>query len=474
MIDGSFKKNEKDVVKIVEELLRTKPDAEVNEEFIEKLHLALAKRMEYLKAEREIRRSTVGSFSLFGKLAYSMAGATLMLAVVAIGVLALNQDKDPSGNIAVDMTPRIEKLKDGAFGNLAFDQSKATSGLGRGGGGGGSAAGKIGGSDMPNPMITNYRFVYKGGDIPTESKVTVYKRTKDIPLGDKIAESLSSLNFGLINFGKFSNIRMASLGVTEDRDFGYDVYLDFREGAISVYAGTKWPDPNAGCLDQACYEKNRLKESDVSKDEELIAMANKFLEDYEIDRSSYGEPAVVKDYGWYKGYGLSETAIYIIPETIPVVYPLKIEGQTVYDDASIPSGMAIDVNIRQKKVFAARNIYTQKYESSNYEAEQDKNKIISVAENGGMYGNYKSPEAAQTIDIELGMPEIKLIATWNYNQEKRITESLFIPSYVFPVLKVEGDQYYYRKNVIVPMPKETLEKIIQSTGGDPAVLMKGQ
>ena len=473
MIDGSFKKNEKVVVKVIEELLQSRPDAEVNQEFIEKLHLELAKRMEYLKAEAESRASSVGNFSFFGKLAYSLAGATLMLVFVAIGAAyVMNNDKNPSSGIAIDFAPKVEKVRDGAFGSLALDQSKAISALGRGGGGGGgSPAGKIGAPDMPNPMITNYRFVYKGGDIPVQDKALVYKRVKDLPLGEKIAEAVSSLSFGSIDLGKFSNTRMVSLGITEDRDFGYDVYLDFREGAISVYAGTKWPDPNAGCSDEACFEKNRLKESDVPKDDELIAIANKFLEDYKIDRSAYGEPSVVRDYEWYKGSGLIETAIYI-PETIPVTYPLKIDGQTVYDDAAVPAGMTIDISIRQKKVFGIRSINTQKYESSNYEAEQDKSKIVSIAENGGMYGNFKSPEANQTIDIELGTPEIKLISTWNYNPEKRTTDSLFVPSYVFPVIKVQDGSSYYRKNIVVPMPKEMIERINQSASINSGALLK--
>lgn len=480
MIDGSFKKNEKEVVRIVEELLQSKPDAEVNEAFIEKLHSELVKRAEFLKDERKSRLMKIGGFSLAGKFAYSMAGAVLTLMIVVAGTAYyFNQTKNPIDRLATNVAPGIEKLKDGAFGRLAFNQSKATSGLGVGGGGGPAGAGgsspsaeQSGKLSMPNPEMVNYRFVYKGGDIPIQDKATVYKRVKNLSTGDKIIESLASLNLGLVDINKFTNTHMSGLSFTEDREFGYDFNIDFREGAVSIYAGLGWPDPNAGCRDEACYQRNQLKESDMPKDEELIAIANKFLDEYQIDRNAYGEGQVMRDYGWYKP--LAASSSFYVPETLPVIYPLKINGQAVYDDAAIPTGMAADISIRYKKVMGVRNIHAQKYESSNYAAEQDKNTILSVAEKGGVYGNYQTPEASKTVDVELGTPEIELIATWNYDPEKRLTESLFVPSYVFPVVKVPEGQYYYRKTIIVPMPKEMVDKIIQSSENMPGPLYKAQ
>jgi hypothetical protein len=403
-----------------------------------------------------------GNGGVFGKLAYSLAGAILMLGIVAVGTFYYsNQGKGPSGKIAIDLKPKIEALRDSAFGSLAYDPSKAA--VGKGGTGAGPAsADQSTKPAIPNPDIINYRFVYKGGDIPVKDKVTVYRRTKDLPFADKLAEVLGSLNLGLIDLGRFTNTRMTNLSVSEDRENGYDVNIDFREGAVSLFAGARWTDPFSGCSEQTCYDSKRLKESDMIQDTEVIAIANKFLNDYNIDKSGYGEPAVMKDFGLYKDLAVQDSAAYV-PETISVVYPLKVDGQTVYDDTATATGMIVEVNVRQKKVFSARNIYMQKYESSNYAAEQDKSKIISIVENGGMYGNYQAPEARQTVDIELGTPEIQLIATWNYDPEKRTTESLFVPSYVFPVAKVSNGQYYYRKNIVVPMPKEMIDKVMRDS-----------
>lgn len=476
MIDGSLKKHEKEVVYIVEELLRSKPNVEVNEEFIERLHLALVSRMEHLKEGKKSYAGSSGINNFFSRLVYSFAGAMAMLLVMVIGAsYYLNQVKTPGDIIAVNTVPGIEKLKDGAFGSLVFDQSKTAFGLGGAvagvGGGGSSAIGdpKIG-AGMPGSDVSNYRFVYKGGDIPLQDKATVYKRVKDLPTGDKIMRTLASLNLGLIDINKFTNMRMSGLSFTEDRNFGYDVNIDFREGVASIWAGTGWPDPNAACRDQACYEKNQLKASDMPKDEEVIAIANQFLDDYRINRTAYAAPSVVKDNNVYYKNSAPQDSMLYIPETVSIVYPIKIDNEIVYDDIASPTGMAVDVSIRQKKVFGVRNIYGQKYQSSEYEAEQDRNKIISVVENGGTFGNYRSPEAAQTIDIELGTPEIKLIASWNYDAEKRITESLFIPSYVFPVIKVPDGKYYYRKNIVVPMPKEMIDKLLQSPLPVPGLL----
>ncbi len=466
-IDGSLKKYEKEVVRIVEELLRSKPDIKVNEEFIEKLHRALVSRMEYLKEEEKGYAGSSGNNNFFSRLAYSFVGAMAMFLAVVFGVsYYLNQIKNPGDIIAVDTIPGIEKLKDGAFGSLAFDQSKTAFGLGGassgiGGGGSSGTGGQKIGAGMPGPDIVNYHFVYKGGDLPLQDKVTVYRRVRSLPAGDKIIRTLASLNLGLVDINKFTSTYMSSLSITEDRSFGYDVNIDFREGAASIWAGTNWPDPNSNCRDQACYEAHQLKASDMPKDEEVIAIADQFLDDYRIDRSAYAEPSIMKDFGLYKNLAAQDSTLYI-PETISIVYPIKIDNQIVYDDIASLTGMTVEVSIRQKKVFGVRSIYGQKYESSDYEAEQDKNKIISVAENGGMFGNYKSPEAIQTIDIELGTPEIKLIASWSYDPEKRITKSLFIPSYVFPVTGVQNGKYYYRKNVVVPVPKEMIDNLVQS------------
>lgn len=464
MIDGSFKKNEKEVVKIVEELLRAKPDAEVNDQFIEKLHLELVKRMGQLKTEREFRNVSANNGGIFGKLTYSLAGAVLMLGIVAVGTFYYsNKDKGPSGRIAVDLKPRIEALKDSAFGSLVYDPSNPATGKGGTGGGGGPvSADQSTKPAMPIIDMVNYRFVYKGGDIPIQDKVTVYKRVKDLPFADKLAETLGSLNLGLIDLSKFTNTRMTNLSVSEDRGFGYDINMDFREGAVTLFAGQRWQDPYSGCIDQACYDGRKLKESDKLGDGEAIAIADKFLNNYRIDKSVYGEPVVMKDLGLYKDLATQNSAAYV-SETVSVVYPLKVDGKMVYDDMASATGMIVEISVRQKKVFSARNIYMQKYESSSYAAEQDKAKIISVVENGGVYGNYQAPEIKQTRDIELGTPEIQLIATWNYDPKKEMPESLFVPSYVFPVIKVSDGAYYYRKNIVVPIPQEMVEKIIRDT-----------
>lgn len=485
MIDANFKKQEKELMQIIQEMLDTRPDVKVDEEFVNRLRLSLARRALYMKEEKTEKSGSAFSFVRF---AYSIAGVALLL-VIAASFGYYFAHKITPVEVAVNTEKGIERVRDNAFGLLSFGQTKGgTSGaeanaLGKGGGFGGAPAAldKNGSAIFPAPDMVNYRYIYKGGDFTTMEKAAVYRRLNDFSSGTA-ADTLRSLDVSVIDLEKFQNMSINNLSFTENRSFGYEVRLDFMEGVVYLNRGTGWPDPYAGCSDQECFSSRQLKASDLPKNEELKAIANNFLNNYGIDKSAYGEPKVIKDYGWFpavsKGVGgTTGNAENIMPgtayvsEVSSVVYPLKINRQIVYDDA-FSAGMVVEVNNRDQKVNAVRNIYSQKYESSDYEAEQDTAKIISLAEKGGTNGNYESPEAARTVDVELGTPTVELIATWNYDPEKRASESMFVPSYVFPVIKAAEDQNFWRKNVIVPVPKELLEKFGQSSSTTPGLFQK--
>jgi len=426
---------------------------------------------------------------------YLLPIGVIILALIVISAAYLIK-KDPdnilSNNILPSLNQSVGKLKissvgDNAFGSLKAESSAANNATltdGRslnssipisisqssaplaaeskmiGGGGGGMAIG------MPNPFSVKYNFVYTGGDFEiSDSRQSVLKRVKDDSLAKNFAKTISSLNFGLLNAGKFKNQELANFNINEDREFGYSVYFNLTENMISINTNwNKWPRPETRCeglVDEEnarCYESYQLTEGDLPPDEKVIAIADDFIKEYNIDMSNYGPGEIQKQ--WQLNYGLAQSPERVyVPESIVIIYPLIINGQTVYDESGNKTGLTIEVNIRYNLVSAANNIMAQNYQSSDYEAEIDSNRIIKVAQTGGYNRIYNNTEAEKTVDIELGVPSLELVKIWKYDQTTGQGYELLTPFYVFPIVKMPEDAYLWQKIIIVPATKEMLDEI---------------
>jgi hypothetical protein len=145
---------------------------------------------------------------------------------------------------------------------------------------------------------------------------------------------------------------------------------------------------------------------------------------------------------------------YYIPDTVSVVYPLKVQDKAVYDDGGNKAGLHVNVNIRLMRVAGIWDFNAQKYQSSAYAAETDVKKILGFAERGGVYGYYDA-STAKIVDVELGTPEIAYLKYWNYRNGT--SDELLVPSLVFPIVKMPDDPNFYRKSVIIPLAKELLD-----------------
>jgi hypothetical protein len=150
-------------------------------------------------------------------------------------------------------------------------------------------------------------------------------------------------------------------------------------------------------------------------------------------------------------------ADYWLPDMLNVVYPLMIENQAVYDEGGNPSGLNVGINVRNKQVVSVWDLSVQNYQSSQYDAETDLNRIMKVAEQGGVYGYVDITQGGRVVEIELAEPTIQYVKMWNYKNNQ--SEELLIPSLVFPIKEQPaGDQYFYRKSVVVPLVKEILDR----------------
>lgn len=476
-IDESLRKREPELIKIIKELLESKPDAKLDEQFIRTLRVEILERAEKLKQNAKRSTSFFADFFSAHKMAYAMGGAviTLLLVIPIInhfdkpGLLAIKEKNRQDQ--AMDTSDRIAKLGNNAFGVLSggdLVQEESAEEKGAGGGGSMATASLMEGTAVNNRTgliasdIVNYNYVYRGEVLSaTSEQMAVYKKIKSKDIGKDLFTNLSKFDFELVDLNEFKNTSVANINLVEDREFGYSIQLDLFNSSLSINANwEKWPRPEAECRDQACYNKYRLKIGDVPADDKIIAIADKFLSTYNINMSDYG-PGEVNDY-WRQNYEIvaDKTTAYI-PDTIQIIYPLIINNKKLYNKGGSVSGITVSVNIRHNKVNSLYNFMSLNFTSSNYEAETNADNIIALAEKGGLRRIYVHSDSTKTIDIELGTPTIELIRYYRYDQGGG-TE-LYVPAYIFPVLNIPSEQRYYQKNIVVPAIKEMLEERINDS-----------
>jgi hypothetical protein len=316
-----------------------------------------------------------------------------------------------------------------------------------------SPEGKIG--IMPPYYETRYEYVYAGEEFTIEEdRMEVYRRIKSMPNQSALNSLISGLDLSLLNLGAFQNLEMQSLSFLEDREYGLAVSISPNEGAVSIYENwQKWPNAYNDCRDENCYEANRLRIEQVPSDEEVIRLANDFVNQYGIDLSAYGDGEV--DNRWRENYERTEDKrMFYVPEYLSVVYPLLINDGKVHDSSGELDGLRINVNIRHLRASGAWNIVANNYEASEYEVVKDTEKLIDLAEKGGQ--NIYYGETSEVVKIEIGTPEVVYIKHYQYKDNQ--SDELLIPALRFPIIDKPIDSYIWQNNIVVPLVKEIFDE----------------
>jgi len=494
-IDPFLEKYEEKVKNAVKELLKSKPDVEIDDKFVMELRERISDKIEELRYQPQKKR--VFSWQVFftQKFAYGFGGILALFLCAGLFFYLSNSNRNTV--IQVGQNTGHNELKTIALGNNAFGllqinntqgaQESAANGssassdtgtvtktaTGLGGGGGMTAAGSAP-SAMPVcvspdcPYYYSFKYVYIGDPITLDqNQVEVLRRRSKIDYSGSVSGLLQSFGFGLADISGFDGARLQSVNLVQDRDFGYSIYINFDEGTISIDAyWPKWPhQQTTNCKGEVCtttYEDwSNVSSADVPPDEELIKTANSFAASHGIDLSYYGHPEVIKD--WISPVPLpaaeGETiAQPYISDTISLRYPLVINGKNVYDQSGSKFGLTIVVNIRYNKVSGVYNLYLQDYESSMYEAETDFSKILNIAEKGGIY-NYLYSDGTDNIkEVEIGTPEQAYAINWQYDESSQSSKMLLIPALVFPITKSVEGYYSYISKIVIPLAKEMLEQ----------------
>jgi hypothetical protein len=481
-IDPELRNKKKELINIINKLIKLRPDIKIDDDFAFKL------RKELLESENNRFNSIPEIINNFMKIKFIYgAGAFAIIVLAIVGIVGMDKIRNIASNPGeISFIPKEQK----AFGSLASiggnegaealgsrSLTAEVDGLGSGSeqsedmvvGFGGSGLG-AGSSDsanskmiMPPYEYKNYTYKYEGEEINIEDNfLAVYKKVKSINTKD-FSGIINNFDLGLFDSSKFQNLKIDNINLNEDREFGYGIYFNFKEGIVSINENwEKWPRPENECglikdleENQRCYNSLRLKISDVPADNEIISIADSFIEHYKIDISNYGEATI--DNNWKRSYESTpnkENAY--VPEIIQVIYPLIINNKTVYDQSGNPSGLNVSVNIRHRKVSGVYSISSIKLESSDYEIENNTEKILEFAENGGIYNYHYAYNDSSTEELKLDTPKAVLLKHYLY--ENNESHELYVPALVFPIKNLPENSYFYRNSIVVPLEKEMFEE----------------
>lgn len=466
-------------------MIKNKPETKFDKAFEEELKMKLLARAEELEKEAKNRPSLWRNLNFWRGFSLAAVAAMFLLLVampaIKNGQLVLPNFKGASP-AAIFGTMNVEEAGERAFGDLGggsptltdANLEKMTSSyynpspqnvssgssaitrdaVGLGGGGGTSAVApdiKM----MPPQYATKYNYVYAGEDfsLPETAEVEVLKRLKGYG-SENLNSILGNVGLGLLDTSKLSNIKVQYLSLAEDRDGGYMIDLNPYEGIVSMYE-------NWNRLVQVDYSAQpRLSQSDVPSDERLIAAANEFLVRYGIDLKNYGVPKVSQS--WKLGYAGARAEDVWIPDVMTVQYPLVFGGKEAWEQGGYDrTGFMANINIRTMKVVGLYGLQTQNYQSSNYAAETDKDRIMKFALQGDLWPQGIYPEESfrvKEVEVKLGTPRVEYMRYWRNRDTQN--DELFVPALVFPVMeKIPADDSLYKQAVVIPLVKEILDSV---------------
>lgn len=325
----------------------------------------------------------------------------------------------------------------------------------------------------PTMFSENYQFVYVGDDfeLPKE-KVELLKRKKGISMENDIFWKNIFQGIGQsinLNLKDFEKLKVSNFNFYQDEDYGLNFSLDFDNSSVYISAQwDRWQNLSQNCgEDQSCYEKNRLTKKDWLTDDEFLKIADEFFKKIAFEMHNY-ETGVIEKQNYFSS---SEE---FVPEIVSIFYQQKIENKKVFDVSGNKEGLRVEIDVRQKKVRGVYPLINFDFFSSSYSAEDNRDRIIEIAENGGWKkkneqillktevaeskdSNYEPPEypfeeKEKKKELKLDTPVLGWVKTWKNSPDNRTNDEIYIPAFIFPILEVEDS--FWPKNIIVPAVKE--------------------
>ena len=454
-VEPSLAQREAELIPIIQKVLAAKPDAHLDPAFRDQLRQQLVRSRAAQTTSPTLPLFTMRKFS------YALMGL-LVVAVAGVGTYAYVTRTEPV-TVATGSpeSPRISitSRDAAAFGNFSSNpvaQESARLGESLGSGGSTRAVSDTASVSAPTSLVApapvkSYAYVYAGEQftIPTAS---VLKRSNQLP-SSALNAIVQSANLGLVDLEKFSHLSVQQIALAEDKDQGYAVSIDLRDGSVGVFQNwERWAQP----LREAVGNVNRG--STLPSDDQLIAIASTFLDQYGIPRDAYGAPQVPK---YFLGYGDTSVKTDVgFVQSVQVVYPLVVDGKPVVSENGYPMGLTVDIDLNFNRVTSVSNLTSLQYEASAYPLVTDVATVLGVVERGGIYGTTVTDATAQRVSVEVGTPTLGYTPS-RYQIEQTNTEYL-IPALVFPITKAPQGEQLYRSAIVVPLVQEILDQQVRA------------
>lgn len=419
-LDHDLKKYHNDLTRIVNTLIEAEPDIVFDNAFKERLRKELMMRAVELKQRK---KNTTSLFSIFSwqRLSFGLGGTVLGMLLIAL--LVYYPVKTPKE--VHESLFSVDKVEDYAFGSLAENQEGGAQEVGRGGGGGTGGVLPIG--------LKQYDYTYQGDPFTVDDSALVFKRKMGTIPQDNISALIRSMKLGIADLSVFQNLRLESVSFIGSQSFDYSVHVDFYDGSVSINQS------------QRVFSESQLSANDMPSNDKLIEVAEKFLDDYKINKSSYDSPEINEHWRQFSSADF-------VPSELQVIYPLVINGRYAYQRSGEKLGIAVSIDTNTMRVAYVSGLKTQHYEESLYEIETDNNVLIELAENGGWSYSHLRGQA-ETVKIELGTPENIYVQHWQQQSESgERPADLLVPALLFPA----NNASEWQKGVIVPLVEEII------------------
>lgn len=496
-IDPQLAQFENQLIEIISQMKELQPETHFNADLAANIKAKLMIKINETKAEKEPKSAFSFNILKLKQSNYVYAGLAAVFVLALVAVISTNPSFLRGGDSNVNSLSRDEgsslsysdwlernqddyaQLEDQAFGSLASlsgsDEGDSRKLMGQKELVTNESVSLMSdyevGAINRGPVISgrmmmpfnSYSYRYQGEELildSLEGDVYLRKSINNNADGLKLAKLVSGLNLKNISLAKFNNLQADSLVLSEDSENGLTIYLDFKAGSVNIYQNwDRWRalDESCGNNDLRCLNSFKVKIEDIPSDEALIAQTNEFLLKHKIDVSTYGEPLV--DNTWRQDFTKSnDQANFYIPELVRVIYPFQVAGINVRDQSGDYIGVGVNVNVLHKVVSGLDNLSLNRFELSSYPLETDAQRIIAIAEKGGLgtasMGVYSDSEP---IELGLGNPEFSYVNLWRYRNGRN--EELLVPTLIFPVLVDSDLEYYGQRSVIVPLVKEMLTEL---------------
>jgi hypothetical protein len=303
---------------------------------------------------------------------------------------------------------------------------------------------------------TVYTYVGETITMPSAEDYPVYLYRPDA-LDDLNVLSALEQSVDTIDIGKLKDLNIKTISLEEQRERGYEVYLNLENGIHRINAAyNMWPELRC---DDGCKPVD-LSPNDLPTDDVLIRKATEFLQTYGIDRSLYGAAEV--DHSW-KTY---QDELAYVPTYLSVIFPLELEHGVAHNMSGEVTGMRVTINIAKNIVEQAYDIRDGQFVGSEYELEASSERILKYAQDGGrpFYAWWNDDREVTITEYQLGTPDVIYVEQYAPVALMRsilpypVSQSnLYMPAMRFPVLGEAKDGAYRPEYIVVPLVSEVLD-----------------